>query len=553
MFPIMHNGLVKPSIFKMPVPYSKELELYYRKNKIIDNEQVLISATSGGGKSILLEKVAEEYHNEGKCVVISITEKEDDEFALGCVAFEPVLKFHLDILSKQGDRHRKYPVKFYHPFIFPTHDNNFHPEAKIFPINYYTFDVTQLSSEALQTILIGNEDKEIVRACLSIMGRLGKDDNLWDFLYKANKGIAELGLIEEIAQKPSKDNFYIPVKGIGDQRTLRNIVNCFGSFRDYFFLQPSSFKLNINWRRILNDPRSYHIFSTKWIKDNRLKVFVIIQLLKGLQNELSKMNVKYPCVIILEEIKILLPVNVSTIYEAELANLLRKLLSSIRTKGRGVTTLATTQTYRATNKEYRDSCTLHIIGRSAAGDKRVFLKDYGFSASAIEEIESLRVGRFFWRSQGKIFKFDSFMPLHRHFEAGENTFEEWNKFYPNDTSDCLALVEEMSNMREVDEREAAERSEKDRERFQEQLKKKEERKDAKVQVKELGEGFGNLRNLKKIKKKEELMARAYEMRKSGKSLSEMALELKVEYATAKKYAMLWANKLGDEQFLKDNA
>lgn len=103
------------------------------------NDQILIIAKSGGGKTLAGEGIVEEFHKAGYLVLVIADPK--DEFEYCYQMFEPKEKYHLEHLTRIGKTPSKKKVKIYHPFTFNI-PNDYLPEMTLF-----TFSLKDLGSK----------------------------------------------------------------------------------------------------------------------------------------------------------------------------------------------------------------------------------------------------------------------------------------------------------------------------------------------------------------------------------------------------------------------
>ena len=100
-------------------------------------------------------------------------------------------------------------------------------------------------------------------------------------------------------------------------------------------------------------------------------------------------KVTRPVCIVLEEIKILLPRSAKVSYQKIISDKLKKMLSGLRSQGRGVTTISTTQTYGQTNIDFRSSVDSVLIGKINYEDIKAIIRDYALNKEQINVLSSI--------------------------------------------------------------------------------------------------------------------------------------------------------------------
>lgn len=506
------------------------------KNKEIGNDQIIIIGSSGSGKSIGIESVCECARTEGYTVVV-LTEKKGDEFVVGEAGLKPVDEGHLGLLKNfDGGKGlfvpRGYPVRFYHPFVFKNKD--FDPKKFFLPVEFFTFGINNLHEDSLTALFGKDEDKVITRLVTDILNKLGDGDNLFDLIRLINDACADEKDFKSVAS--SRTFWTVPRSSLGSSSILNQAYQSFGLFKSYFFLQNGFFDLNLDMRNVLFDKDSYHVFSVAWVRDKRVKYFVILELLCMIQDFLGKNKGKVKLCLVFDEIKSYLPSNRLVSYMEVLADKLRELLDTVRRMG--CMTVSATQSYFGTCNEFRDSCNVKILMSLNPKDLKTLKKDFDFTSDTMRIIEGLKCGEYvLWESRD-IFKVCKFvMPCHRHLEPAEDLFVEWKK----EGLPVKNFLDLDKRMRDVYKKLDGDAKEKYLLLEKEKRLKKEEKDSEKLVKKKVVNVH-----------KESMMRKIYEVKKEDFSISwsKMGVEFGCSDKVAKKYCKIWARRLGDKEFLE---
>lgn len=360
--------------------------------KSFDESHILICGSTGSGKSSLLNNVTRKFYEHPKTPykVFYLTEKKTGEWANAYWGFHPTEKYHLARLRLQGEKPKTYPVHLLHPAFLPQD----YKGIKSLPnIDFFTLDITKISDDSFATILGGDEDKESVKICVNTARKLSQTDDLFDFLWRvrqtANKDDDDTQATLEIDED---DELFMAVKPTSDSRTVSKVVDSFKDFLTDFCLMPSNAETNLNMLDVLNDQERVSVLSMRWVKSTRVRFFIYVQLLHEILETLRTGKVKHPLLLVFEEMKILLPASKteSVSYEKMLTKFLSDMLPQIRTGGKGVTVLATTQSINYTNESFMSNFNEKIIMPIDPTDKKSLYRSGLFDLKQLNTISGLR-------------------------------------------------------------------------------------------------------------------------------------------------------------------
>lgn len=426
------------------------------KSERIANEQYLIAATSGAGKSNLVNLLAWTLKKHGYTIIYLSEKSRGGEFENAFCAFPPRADFHAALLErhnqdKDGITLDPLPlpaepqtIRIHHPFTFNL------PSKLPDCVTPFTLPITSLSDEALSAILaVGSSvDSVAVRMCKNTLGRLDPTADVFLFLRTAFAGLSDV-----VSYSRDPRDMGIPVGADGTMREMERSVSSFSMFYEDHWLQPESGH-TLDMVGVLNDQATTHFFSTRWIKDEREKYVVNIQLLAEIDRALESGKVKHPLCVIIEEVKILLPRSTEVSYQNMISDKLRVMLAGLRNKGRGVSTIATTQNYMQTNIDYRSGCTKFLLGRLHLEDIKAFVRDFSLKREQQEAIWNIR--KFEWLTMEDVMQDIPQNPIRAFIcpfalkEEKEKDFVAvWKEVYAERMTDLKPLMAAMKERREA--------------------------------------------------------------------------------------------------------
>lgn len=344
---------------------------YNYSRKIISNTQNLIVAPPGSGKSNLTNLSAWSYWKAGY-TVIYLTEKDNSPLENAFCNFPVNAGYQKKLLEKQNLPQEIVPIKTYHPFSFNV------PYRQKFPdcMRFITFSLKDLTEDSLAALLATGtaQDSQVVRICSNILSRMKMDEGIFVFLRRFYELLNSDDA--EVSADPRDMGMPLSVAIPGDRRDIAKSVNAFSAFYEDFFMQEDEAPTNISMEDVINDQEHMHFFTAKWIKNERVRYFYLILVLESINRALASGNVKRPLCIVFEEIKILLPASATISYQMVLSERLKKMLSSMRSAAKGVTTISTTQNYYLTNRDFRSSVDNLILGRLHPEDIKSIMRDF---------------------------------------------------------------------------------------------------------------------------------------------------------------------------------
>lgn len=410
-------GESKPCIYKEG---KNEMQTKYNiQQKIIDNHMYLIIGTTGSGKSVHTNVLASEF-KEHDYTVVYVTEKKGDELANAFHIYNPEKEYHKGMLKEQNQDVKTIPAKIYHPFTI-----NMPYRKKLPPINFFTYSLKDITRNSLNSI-ISSDSQVIIEVAVQIINKLEDDSTLYDFLWEIYKKIKG----QEEKETYDADSL-IPSQMAGDKRTIDNINLAFKPFLEHYMIMPENdpLKTNLDFVKMLNDNEHIHHLTLKYINDEKVRVFAIIQFLENIMKTLNSGKVRKQVLLVFEEMKILLPSRNLTNFEEELLELVKKILSTIRTKA---SVISTSQSLADINSDFQTLFDRIFFGMLNFRDIKSLIKDYQFRKEDQTKLYELKVGEFVeWGSvegyddEKTGSKFGVDVPPFANAEQGENFFTKY--------------------------------------------------------------------------------------------------------------------------------
>ncbi|MFH1682636.1 MAG: hypothetical protein ABIA37_02455 [Candidatus Woesearchaeota archaeon] len=419
-----------------------------KNSRDIPLKQTLIVAKSGHGKTLALERGIYSYWRNGFTVICINDVK--NLLELGFIGMPPEImaSYQRKGLVKQGIEAVKADIKVFHPFSFDI------PNTKIPEMRLYTLPVNALGDSEIRFLIEDTEDKTTRELIGSALTSMKPDKTLWDLLLDVEK------MIERRTEKagsqetkmPDPKLFGLSGTSTGSVKNIDELARIFNRFQTHMFLMPGLFDLNLDFKKELFDSQdTIKIFTTRYIKDQKTKDFVTLMLLNQIVEHAHKS--KYPILIILDEIKDIVPSSYSRIgYKAVLA---REITHHLNTSFRAnnIASISTSQSFSGINKSLlrSNAFTETFIG-SIDGEtdilnlKQIFMYDRGL----IETIQELQFNHFIVRGIHQLpvafqegFPFKCLFSPWPHKEPYYKYDQLFEKYYPEEMNKYSELVLRM--------------------------------------------------------------------------------------------------------------
>lgn len=513
------------------------------KNKIIENNMILICGVTGSGKSVFANLIAYLLKKLGYTIVY-ITEKESFELYNAFGILPITADYHIKNLMRQGLSPIIDDFKIYHAITF-----NMPFKEKLPPINWFSFSIKDVHSYGFSVMMTGDVDKQTVRVCESTKKQLDKNDNIWTFLEKVYKRIKAQDF-DLFSYDP--EDMFLPIKTIGTEKTLSDIKDGISDFRHHFFLQPEDSKYNLDMIEVLNDNKHTHLFSTKWIPEKKIKQFCTLEIAIKIDKALGSGKVKHPVCVMIEEAENEFPESKKTNFEEITCKFFINLMRRIRQKGMVV---STSQNYFSTDKDFRKACNQKFLGILSKEDKQTLAKDfyYLWKKDQMDALGRLGKGQFVWWEEVERTEIASIIQAHlppfANAEEGEDFIEKYREFYPEKCVQNYKIYNEIKELRDSIEKERKlllkemEKSERQKAKEREEAKQK--------KTEELKEEVKKVKEESKYTIVEILGKDSYNKRKVDlKSWGKIGKETGKNIRTSRKYAFAYARIIRDEEFIE---
>lgn len=494
------------------------------KGSKIQNFQLIICAKSGYGKGLALEGIADELHRQGYVVLAIADPKHEVEF--GFAMFEPKEFYHVMHLRKIGKAPEKKNVKLYHPFSFniPT---NMLPE-----INFFTTPIKSLGRAEWGMLSESAWESEAVRLLLNTAQNISDNEGLFSFVHAIQDAVRVRKENKRVVADAK--NFYLSV-GAGTAKSVVEIANYLQPFKRDFFLSKTNCKYNLNWREILADNENYHVFFSKWISDEKMQEFVVLWLLNEILR--NKDFAKHPVCVIIPEVRKLTPFKPEG-YKLFLSNAITEALSTMRSMGRGMSSLLDTQVFSDVSEEVRNSATVTLFGEVAPSDAEKISKAMNYKREIRQQLSKMEYeNSYLIAGKEDMGGITPFFPCHMHKEESYNFLEMYRRNYSEKMKRYTELIKEMQKDLSEEERKVRERVKKrmkeEKERLEQEKREREERAE---QRDKSGQKIEKAKEIED-KSKLQMMKLVYQYKQDNPKISwrKLGEKFDVSHITAKKY------------------
>ena len=463
-----------------------------RKTGKFLSEQNLIVGSSGIGKGLMMEYLVYLYWMNGY-TIISLTDVKN-EFEFAEAMFKPKEPYHVNALRKWGCRMQPMDIKIYHPFTLNI------PSYKLPEINFFTFNIKNIGRSELNFIGENETDKTSFKIITNVIENMKKNHGLHHLLYEIQKNIES----DKTQYKGRRlhsleaDEFFVMGSQGGTEKNVGEIVGYFKPFLKNYMLGSADCPLNLDFKKIVNDQKHYHILTTKWIKDEKMKSFVILFFYNQIVKALEDKDVKYPVCFVIDELGYLCPQKTEG-YTVFLSNEFRKRYKTIRSMGHGCASVSTTQVYYDIHEDARSSATCVYIGNvgSNFSDVERMAKALKWRADQVSAIKNLPRGQFICTElidedgEKSFTPIVNFLPPHRHKEERYRFLEDFEEEYPDRMKDYNLEINQMEALKERIENDVKKIVERDNELIKKQI-------DDEVKRKDIREKLKNVQDFEKV-------------------------------------------------------
>lgn len=517
----------------------------YDEYKKVDPEMILIIQKAGGGKSLFSESVVEEYHDDG-AIVISLTDFKDER-ELCYAMFEPQEKFHLDKLYYEGKKPSKKKVEMYHPFTFDIPKTN-QPKT-----NYFTIPLKSLTRTELSFIAESPHDTDSVRLLMDAVSNLGNKENIFDMLHYIQKHAKthRKKYFDKQIVESDEENFYLEAGQKGSIKNVSEIASWFRPFLKDYFLTPADFKLNLDVKKIFDNPDAYHCLVTNHITDEKMKYFAILCFYSEIMNNIQ--YAKRPVLFVIEEVAKMCPYNAQG-FKSYMADYFRDNLITMRSKGRGCSAVMTSQIWFDIDDKIKEKATQMFFGNlKGVVDLDRIAKSLKYKSDIVERLRTLKRNRYMLVGEEDQDNFVAFFPSHCHAEPKYNFNEMYSKFY--DTVKYGDLIKEVKEHLSLIEKEYKEKAKKEHEEklkeAEDDYKKKSGALKAEQELSEMKEKYKEVKTSKredKIQRVADILAK-----NPSASVREVADIAGMSKSSANEYIKIVKSKLPNVDSIKEES
>lgn len=342
----------------------------------IPNEQTVVFAKSGYGKGLALEGIVEKLQAHGYLVLCIADPKRECEFAFQM--FEPEAQYHLEHLQKIGKKPSAKKVKLYHPFTFNLPRNKNLPDMEL-----YTIPFKSLGDKEFGLLVETEKETETISAMIRASQNISNDDGMYGFLQYIQKSVKGKG--SDKSRKSDPSNFFLET-GSGTMKSVSESSRYFQPFKRDYFLSKQSCPLNLDFKKIFNDQEHYHVFLNNYLSDNEKIIdFTVLALLHGIIK--NKRFLKCPVAIVFPEIRKLTPFKPEG-HKRQLSFGMKDGLATVRSSGRGISTVSDSQTFSGVDKDVRDSFTNILLGEMGADAENV-AKTFNYKREIRDQLKKM--------------------------------------------------------------------------------------------------------------------------------------------------------------------
>ena len=420
--------------------------LFRKKGENIVN-QTLIVASSGWGKSLAIERAIYS-HLKNNFNVICITDSKDLlEMGFLGMPTEIIVDYHRKTLQNQNLKKESAKTQIFHPLSFNL------PKHKLPEMRLFTFPISAISDSEIRFLLEDPENKIMREIFLQALDDLKETDSLWDFVFKI-ESLTERKTNSKNQPLPDAERFGLSAVASGNLKNLDEISRIFSLYQTNLFLMPKDFELNLNIEEeLFKNQDTIKIFSTKYIKDEKTKAFLILILLNQIIQHSNKS--KFPILLVFDELKDLCP-NSRVGFKGVLANEISRMFNT-SFRNRNISSISSSQSFSGLHRSLlRLNCfsTVFIGFLNSPTDLLDLRQIYGFNNDAINTIQNLTFGEFLIQGIGLPISeqidmpFSSLLSPYPHKQPNMDFDNLSAKFFPERMKSYSDLINKMKTLKE---------------------------------------------------------------------------------------------------------
>ena len=486
-------------------------------NKVLP-EQRMCFAKSGRGKGLFGEQFIEKWKQATGGIVLCIADpKREAEYSF--VQYEPLEPYHVNQLKSDGAKPTKHSCKLYHPFSFNV------PKSYLPDINFFTLPLKEMGREEWSILSEKSWDSESIRILLRTAESLGRNEGLVEFLLHVEKMVEGKKKKKKVSRDPK--NFGLKVGG-GTSKSTVEIAGLLHPFKVNYFLRKETCPYKLDWKSILTDTENYHVFLSMWLKDDKLREFMVLTLLEQIIK--NRHYAKKQILIVIPEILVLCPRNPQG-YKFFLSQAITNKLSTMRSQGRGISSFLDSQNWSGTSDEIKGSATITYFGGLSTKDGEVVCKAMNYKRDTREQLQNMKLNHYLKAGEEDFGLLRGFFPRHMHKEPQYNWIEMYHRYFPGNEKKYDEITKFMRSELKEEEKIISDLIKKEEELYRQEYERKIKSKESKnPEPKKLIDTDKNLK-----------MKLIYEMRNDEnlsnkeKSWRNIGLKFETTHVTAKKY------------------
>jgi len=523
----------------------------------IPNQQIGIFAKSGYSKGLISEGLVDWYHKHGFLIFIISDPKMENEYAYQM--FEPEEPYHLAHLRLVSSLvgawklPGKQNVKIYHPFTNDLPTNRLLPN-----FNVFTVPLKSLGRNEWSMLSEVHGENETVTLLLKASEEISDEEGLYSFAHYVQNSIKGKGSAKK--KKPDWKNFGLE-SGVATMKELTKVSSALRPFKRHYFLAKQNCKYNLDWKNILTDQKNYHVFVSNFIgrKEEKVTDFLVLYLLESILK--NKQYLKHPILVVIPEISYLCPYRPYG-HKEFLANSIKRNLKTMRSEGRGMSSLSDSQVFGDVDEDLRGSFTAQLFGELGdIKDVENLCKALGYGKTIKEQLSQAEIPRTYLirgveegsvEDGGYLFFYPKAMHCEPHYNF-EEMYRKHNRENPKEypMKSFKMMSEDMKKMFKEEENRIKEKVK----RKQKQEEDEEKRKKAEKETKKLGTDDVQKEKVKNTeeKNKELLWKLCHEMRNDEsidlreRSYRKIGIKFGVDKKTAQSYIEKWDKELKKEE------
>jgi len=485
----------------------------------------IIVHNSGWGKGLCGEGIVERLHQMGYLILVIADPKDELEWAYA--QFEADEMYHIKELKKIGKMPSKKNVKLYHPFTFNI------PHTLLPEFNFYTFSLKDLGRKEWGMLAETSWDTDTIKLLINASQNISKEDGLYGILHYLQDMVRGKRERRKINADPK--NFYLSSTS-GTMKSIQDISNYLQPFKRDYFLAKDNCPLNLDWKEILSNQEDYHVFVSNFIKDPKLKEFVVLTLFNKIIE--NKSLLKHPVCIVIPEVRKLVPFRPQG-YQLFLSEAIKENLSTMRSIGKGMSSILDSQVFSGVDEEVSNSATIMLIGElGGARDIEKLSKAMNYKRDIRQQLSKMDYeNSFFIAGKEDVGAIKIWFPSHMHCEPSYDFFDMYKRHYYEKMTEYTDIIGIMKKDYLKEEQKFKEKVKRIRREEKERAEREAREREAKTSKSKGVEQ--KMEKAKEVEKKgrEQLMRLCYEFKQKNPeiSLRQIGKEFGINHITVRKY------------------